>query len=211
MIVRLVSGIGSAATAFIAVGGPYFIAQLIMTMPSVTTRHASAIALVCLWALFEGSLLRSESLLLNDNARQGLPIVTIALIALLLPFALIESRMYTMGHIFTGVTLGLMLFGIILRCLAISKLGQWFYDGVIVTAQQELVTTGIYSIFRHPSEIGLCSFLLGYTLFLTAWISVLITVLVLFPLSIYRCKREDLLLQQRFQSEFLTYRRRTMF
>ncbi len=196
--------------ASVAVGGPYFVATQVLPLPPFSRLQLIALLALALWAFSEGALLRSNQSQQQDMTRHWLPRLTMALIAVALPLALIESRAQFVSMRWLGIPISLMLIGIALRVLAIRTLQDWFYDGVIVTDQQQLVTTGIYAYFRHPSEIGLLCFLFGYALLLQAWISLLLVGAIILPLSIYRCRQEDALLQQHFGEEFDIYRHKTL-
>ena len=45
---------------------------------------------------------------------------------------------------------GVMLVGIVLRWLAVRRLGRFFVTSIQVTAEQPLVCDGVYRILRHP-------------------------------------------------------------
>lgn len=85
--------------------------------------------------------------------------------------------------------------GIALRIAAIRALGDDFVSVPVVPAQ--LATTGLYRWMRHPSELGLLIAATGAVLLLESPAAAVVTLLVLLPLSIARCRAEDRVLRRR--------------
>ena len=71
-----------------------------------------------------------------------------------------------------------------------------------------LLTSGIYSIIRHPSYLGLFINALGWALAFRSVVGVLLALLTLVPL-VGRIVAEERLLQSQFGSEYDAYRART--
>ena len=79
---------------------------------------------------------------------------------------------------------------------------------VAIQAEHTLVATGVYSLIRHPSYLGLLVASLGWVLAFRSGIGVLLTALTLVPL-IARIRAEERLLLTQFGAEYDAYRGRT--
>lgn len=79
--------------------------------------------------------------------------------------------------------------GTALRCEAIRELGPQFVSDIRVDGR--VVTDGVYAWIRHPSEVGLLLFAFGGPLLLGAWVTALLAVAMLLPVSVWRSRREN--------------------
>jgi protein-S-isoprenylcysteine O-methyltransferase Ste14 len=106
--------------------------------------------------------------------------------------------------------LGLVLFaaGGALRIWAVFVLGHRFSGLVAIQPGHTLVTSGIYSVIRHPSYLGLLVNSLGWALAFRSGVGVLLTALLIPPL-VARIRAEERLLRTHFGSEYQDYCRRT--
>jgi protein-S-isoprenylcysteine O-methyltransferase Ste14 len=106
--------------------------------------------------------------------------------------------------------LGVALFAVggALRLWPVHVLGHRFSGLVAIQPGHALVTTGIYSIIRHPSYLGLFVNALGWALAFRSWVGVLLAVSTLVPL-VGRIVAEERLLRTQFGSEYDAYRART--
>src|SRR6516164_7505054 len=98
---------------------------------------------------------------------------------------------------------GVVLFAIggTLRLWPVFVLGNRFSGLVAIQPGHRLVTTGIYSIIRHPSYLGLLVNSLGWALAFRSGIGVLLTALIIPPL-IARIHAEEKLLREQFGEEY---------
>jgi protein-S-isoprenylcysteine O-methyltransferase Ste14 len=87
-------------------------------------------------------------------------------------------------------------------------LGNRFSGLVAIQPGHRLVTTGIYSIVRHPSYLGLVVSSLGWGLAFRSGVGVLLTVLLIVP-AVARMRAEERLLRTQFGAEYDAYRART--
>jgi protein-S-isoprenylcysteine O-methyltransferase Ste14 len=98
--------------------------------------------------------------------------------------------------------------GGVLRLWPVFVLGHRFSGLVAIQEGHNLVTTGIYSIIRHPSYLGLLLNSLGWGLAFRSSVGVLLTLLLIPPL-LARIRAEEKLLCSQFGSEYEAYRART--
>jgi len=106
--------------------------------------------------------------------------------------------------------LGVVLFaaGGALRLWPVFVLGHRFSGLVAIQPGHTLVTSGIYSVIRHPSYLGLLVNSLGWGLAFRSGVGVLLTALTIPPL-LARIHAEERLLRTQFGSEYDAYRART--
>jgi protein-S-isoprenylcysteine O-methyltransferase Ste14 len=106
--------------------------------------------------------------------------------------------------------LGVALFAVggALRLWPVYVLGHRFSGLVAIQPGHVLLTTGIYSVIRHPSYLGLFVNALGWALAFRSVVGVLLALSTLVPL-VGRIIAEERLLQSQFGSEYDAYRART--
>ena len=99
----------------------------------------------------------------------------------------------------TGVALYVI--GGALRLYPVFVLGNRFSGLVAIQPGHTLVTTGIYSVIRHPSYLGLMVNSLGWALAFRSTIGVLLTALTIIPV-VARMNAEEALLRSHFGAEY---------
>jgi len=106
--------------------------------------------------------------------------------------------------------IGLVLFalGSTLRIWPVYVLGSRFSGLVAIQSNHRLVTTGIYSVIRHPSYAGLLLGSIGWSLAFRSGAGLIITALMIPPL-LARIRSEETLLQSHFGAEYDAYRAHT--
>lgn len=107
--------------------------------------------------------------------------------------------------------LGILLLytGIALRLCALHTLGDYFTTQVATAPQQTVIETGPYRHIRHPSYTGFLLTLLGYSLCMTNWVSILVIGgCALLGLS-YRMRVEERVLMTQLGQPYVEYRQRT--
>ena len=108
-------------------------------------------------------------------------------------------------HFLSYVGILFMLFGIIVRLMAVLTLKKAFTLNVQTTNEQYLVTTGIYHKVRNPAYTGSIMSLVGIALSLRnlfATVLVLLFSIICYSIRIYV---EEAALRERFQDEFKEY------
>lgn len=98
--------------------------------------------------------------------------------------------------------------GGVLRLWPVFVLGRRFSGFVAIQPGHTLVTTGIYSIIRHPSYLGLLINPIGWALAFRSVVGLILVALMLIP-TIARIRAEEALLLSRFGGEYEAYRART--
>lgn len=106
--------------------------------------------------------------------------------------------------------IGVVLFvvGGALRLWPVVVLGHRFSGLVAIQPGHTLVTSGIYSVIRHPSYLGLLVNSLGWALAFRSVVGVLLTAITIIPL-VARIRAEEALLRSQFGAEYDAYRART--
>ncbi len=95
-----------------------------------------------------------------------------------------------------------------LRIWPVFVLGPRFSGLVAIQPGHTLVTTGVYSVIRHPSYLGLLVSSFGWGLAFRSVVGVLLAALLI-PLIIIRIHAEEKLLISQFGDEYDAYRART--
>jgi protein-S-isoprenylcysteine O-methyltransferase Ste14 len=103
----------------------------------------------------------------------------------------------------------LMVGGTSLRTWCIWILGEFFTTAVKTQEKQIIITTGAYSIVRHPSYLGTFLAAIGTSVFMHAWVAVVITTVVLFIVYYFRIRAEEEALVNEFGNEYRVYSTKT--
>jgi len=112
------------------------------------------------------------------------------------------------GDTVRWIGVGLFAAGGALRIWPVFVLGERFSGLVAIQPEHTLVTTGIYSVIRHPSYAGAIIFSLGWALAFRAGAGVLLAALLVPPL-LARIRAEEKLLRDQFGDEYDAYCART--
>ena len=113
------------------------------------------------------------------------------------------------NHFWVGFGLPLILFGLIIRWIAILQLGSSFTVDVAVNNSSKLKTDGIYERIRHPSYSGMLLVVLGFASIMSSIYSFLVLVIPVFVAIVYRIKVEENLLRNEFGESYLKYSKDT--
>lgn len=108
------------------------------------------------------------------------------------------------GEIIRWVGLVLFAAGGALRIRPVFVLGRRFSGLVAIQPGHKLVTTGIYSVIRNPSYLGLLVNSLGWALAFRSGVGVLLAMLLIPPL-LARMRAEEALLRSQFGAEYDAY------
>jgi protein-S-isoprenylcysteine O-methyltransferase Ste14 len=132
--------------------------------------------------------------------------ITLALVAVFLPIFAGQfwGPPWTVARI-AGLAVALLSF--LLLVLARIQLGRAFSVRAKATT---LVTTGIYSRIRNPIYVFGGLMLAGFIL----WVNkprLLLCFIILIPMQVYRIRKEERVLTEKFGSAYLDYKRQTWF
>ena len=204
LLFAMASTLVALGLAFVGAGGvgAYF---------SNPARSAAAILTIVLWlaALFSDANLSPGE---REDRSDRWVLVAFGVIGLLnafLPAYTDRLDVWTFG----GETvrwIGVALFaaGGVLRLWPVFVLGNRFSGLVAIQPGHRLVTSGIYSVIRNPSYLGLLVNSLGWALVFRAGAGVLLTALTIPPL-VARIAAEERLLRQHFGAPYEAYFSRT--
>jgi len=105
---------------------------------------------------------------------------------------------------------GVVLYAIggVLRLWPVFVLGYRFSGLVAIQHDHRLVTSGIYSVIRHPSYLGLLLNALGWVLAFRSGVGILLWALLIPPV-VARIGAEEVLLASQFGAEYEAFRART--
>ena len=95
-----------------------------------------------------------------------------------------------------------------LRLAPVFVLGERFSGLVAIQPEHKLETHGLYATIRNPSYLGMVIMLLGWGLAFRAVAGILLTALLLAPLTA-RIRAEERLLREHFGAEYDAYFART--
>lgn len=103
----------------------------------------------------------------------------------------------------TGILM--MVSGILLRIWSINTLGKHFTVTVRIAQEHKLVTSGPYSLVRHPSYLGAFLAITGSAFFLNAIFTIFLSLATMSTAYYLRIKSEENLLIKYFGSVYLDY------
>jgi len=98
--------------------------------------------------------------------------------------------------------------GIIFRIWAIHTLGKHFTPTVQIKEDHQLITSGPYSIVRHPSYLGAMWAMVGTSIFLNSIIGIIISFICMFYAYYIRIASEERALSELFGKEYRAYQKK---
>jgi protein-S-isoprenylcysteine O-methyltransferase len=108
-----------------------------------------------------------------------------------------------------GVGGGLLGLGLALRWYAILHLGRLFTTNVAIAADHHLVDTGPYRFVRHPSYTGSLLAVLGFSVSIGNWASLLIVFVPCCAVMLWRIHVEEAALSEGLGEPYRQYTQRT--
>jgi len=108
-----------------------------------------------------------------------------------------------------SAALAMMVTGLVVRIVAIWTLGRAFSANVAIRSEQRLMRSGLYSLVRHPSYLGIEIIFLAAALWSHNWASA--ALILVFPTAavLYRIHVEEIALKKAFGVEYEEYARVT--
>jgi protein-S-isoprenylcysteine O-methyltransferase Ste14 len=144
------------------------------------------------------------------------PVATAAMIAFFIGiYELIHWRVGVIAipwpaleTVLLGCGLLLVLTGTVVNIAGRFALGANWADQATLYESQQLVTSGMYAVVRHPLYASLCWMFLGAALCYANLAALAATVLVFIPAMYWRAGLEERLLAGAFPAEYAAYQRR---
>lgn len=103
----------------------------------------------------------------------------------------------------------LIIAGLVLRFTARKELGKQYSVHVETSEEHHLITSGMFSALRHPAYLGLIFLLIGISLAMGSWGSLVIAGIGGIPAIIYRITVEEKYLQQWFGEQYESYQKKS--
>lgn len=172
-----------------------------------------AIALFVVWIVLDGVVVfRRVSGKAENRDRFSLRVIAAGnllawIIAIWLAFAHPGTLHPTVPLQIAGLVL--MVFGILIRSVAIAQLGRFHTPNVAVLADHQVIDRGLYRHVRHPSYLGALIAFLGFGLALSNWLGLLVIVLLMSIVYLFRIHEEEAALHAALGERYDDYCRRT--
>lgn len=103
------------------------------------------------------------------------------------------------------VAFGVLIAGLTIRAVAIITLGKTFSANVAMRAGQKLQRSGLYSLVRHPSYLGLELIFLAFALHGRTWACVAVLLVPPTLALLYRIHVEESALRRAFGADYEEY------
>lgn len=104
-----------------------------------------------------------------------------------------------------GVSLLLLVGGLVIRWTAILTLGRFFTTSVAIHQDHRLVRAGLFRLVRHPSYSGLLLLILGMGLSFGNWLSFAVIVVSFLAALLYRIQVEEAALVEALGQDYIEY------
>lgn len=111
--------------------------------------------------------------------------------------------------IITYIGFALIIGGLIFRIAAIKKLGKQFTATVQIVEEHQLITTGIYSVLRHPSYTGAFVTFAGAAIWLGSDIGLAVAIISMSIGYYFRITAEEEVLKAQFGAQYVEYSAKT--
>lgn len=147
----------------------------------------------------------------NKNRDKNSVIIILVMSLLCVAFSIIEWAYFKEGSIqfnFLSV-LGIVLLvaGIVFRALSVKTLGKHFTATVQIKEDHQLITSGPYSVVRHPSYLGAWIAIIGCAVFLHSIAGTLLAVFGMFYAYYVRISVEEDALVDTFGEKYKAYQK----
>jgi len=103
----------------------------------------------------------------------------------------------------------ILILGLIVRWTAVLTLGRAFSANVAIRDAQQLRTTGLYAVVRHPSYLGMELIFLAIGLYAGNWLALAIILVPTTAALLYRIHVEEVVLRGAFGPQYMTYSAKT--
>lgn len=131
--------------------------------------------------------------------------ITVGIIVAYTPFGHVSGSNY-----FLQVSgLVLVIFGLVVRWLAILTLRHYFTVNVAIHSDHKIIQIGLYKYIRHPSYLGMLLSFLGLGVSMCNWMSLVILFIPITIVLFDRIQIEERALHEAFGNDFILYCRKT--
>ena len=109
---------------------------------------------------------------------------------------------------FDGALIGIIIYiiGFIIRWIAVYQLGKMFTVDVAIANEHTLKTSGLYTVVRHPSYLGLILIIAGLGVCLNSLLSFILMFVPTFIAISYRISIEEKALIEEFGDQYIAYK-----
>jgi len=107
------------------------------------------------------------------------------------------------------VALAVMLLGVGLRVWAAVSLGAFYTTTLMVTEGQRVVTSGPYTLVRHPGYLGEILLWAAFGVLSESLVVVILLPLMFIAVYLYRISAEEVMLASELGDDYLQYQKRT--
>ena len=190
--------------AILGAGGP----AAFFSRPALTAVAIATVAMTAAAPFSKGNLSPGER---EDRANRWViaAFVVIGVVGAYLPAYTDRIGFWTLdGDSIRWLGVALFVGGGVLRLWPVFVLGRRFSGLVAIQPGHRLLTSGVYSVIRHPSYLGLLVNSLGWALAFRSGVGVLLTGVTVLPL-LARIRAEERLLRAEFGEAYDAYRART--
>ncbi len=106
------------------------------------------------------------------------------------------------------VGLALIVIGLIINLVAAGTLRRFYSSSLVIRADHQLITHGVYRCTRHPIYLGAIMVCIGVPVYVSSLYG-LLTISALIPLILNRIRIEERLLTDEFGDAYRTYKEAT--
>lgn len=166
---------------------------------------------ICIW-LFHPAVSGKETT--ENKSKDGYSVVVIIMMSLLSTIVPIVDWAYfsnpsESNTIATIAGFIIICFGIILRNYSIKILGKHFTPTIQLQKNHQLITSGPYSIIRHPSYTGALLALLGSAIWFNSIIGAIVVIVAMMIAYSIRINAEEKALKNLFGHIYTDYQKGT--
>ena len=144
---------------------------------------------------------------IRGTARQLVWTVYLTLLAGVVECVTLRYPQSVVWDLFSSITLTVAVAGALFRAWAVAVLGRFFTWHVRVQDGQRVVSSGPYSVVRHPSYTGAWFLYVGALVFIHAWIAAALAAVLLLAAFARRIRYEETLMLKVFGDQYRMYSR----
>jgi protein-S-isoprenylcysteine O-methyltransferase Ste14 len=180
--------------------------------PNLILQYKNLVIMVAIFAVWATQPPISKKETLDNKNRDKFSVLLIIIMSVLsVAVSVIDWAYFRNAHnnLFLSV-IGLIIIatGIMFRIWAIRTLGKHFTPTVQVKEDYQLITSGPYSVVRHPSYLGAMWAMVGTSVFLNSIIGIIISFGCMFYAYYIRIDTEERALSELFGKKYSEYQKK---